>query len=78
MSIKITARELLFSCVAAPEMIQYYSEISVSLRSTERNILAYVSSYDRSCWRRSGFFEFNLKSHFYLFFRLYIPHIEDI
>ena len=27
MSIKITARELLFSCVAAPEMIQYYLEI---------------------------------------------------
>lgn len=27
---------------------------------------------------RSGSFEFNLKSHFYLFFRLYISHIEDI
>ena len=27
MGTKITARELLFSCAAAPEMIQYYLEI---------------------------------------------------
>ena len=40
---KITARELLFSCVAAPEMIQYYLDLGISSENLMRNILAYVS-----------------------------------
>ena len=44
MSIKITAWELLFSCVAVPKMIQYYLEIGYLFGVlNERNILEYVS-----------------------------------
>ena len=45
MSIKITARELLFSCVAAPEMIQYYLELGIS---SENLIETYWSMFHRS------------------------------
>ena len=56
MGTKITARELLFSCAAAPEMIQYYLEIGYLFGVLNRETYwRMFPSLDRSCWRRSGF-----------------------